>query len=109
MGNDEYGLHETGDWINETSTYDPSMPTTTPQPPYIKDEPWSELPPLKKISPGSISRLIDEMRKEGIPVRGSGLRRAGIFSGGRVNVTLSVPDRLRAEALRIQAQFFPDQ
>lgn len=48
---------------------------------------------------------VDVMRKAGIPVRGRA-RSAGLFSGGKVNVTLSVPDRLRTEAMSIISQHF---
>jgi hypothetical protein len=82
------------------------MEATTPEPPFDPDEPWSELPPLKKVSPAAVFELVDEMRKAGIPVRSPGARSAGLFSGGKVNVTLSVPDRLKAEAARILANRF---
>lgn len=82
------------------------MKPSAPEPPFDPNEPWSELPPLKKVSPGAVFDMIEEMRQAGIPVRSPGARSAGLFSGGKVNVTLSVPDRLRAEAERIQTKTF---
>ena len=45
----------------------------------------------------------------GIPVLGPKARRAGLFSGGKVDVTLSVPERLRPQATLIVASHFPEQ
>ncbi len=85
------------------------MAGTTPQPAYDPDEPWSELPQLKKVSPAAAFDLVNVLRKAGVPVLGPKARRAGIFSGGKVDVTLSVPERLRSEAALIVARHFPDQ
>ena len=76
------------------------MAATTPEPAFDPDEPWSELPPLKKISPAAAFDLVDELRQAGIPVRGES-HSAGIFSGGKVNVTYRIPTRLYTEAVKI--------
>ncbi len=81
------------------------MAPTTPEPVFDPDEPWSELEPLKKVSPAAVFDLVDRLRQAGVPVRGKP-RSAGLFSGGKVNVTLAVPERLRAEAARIVEYFF---
>jgi hypothetical protein len=83
------------------------MAATTPEPPFDPNEKWSELPSLKKVSPAAVWDLVEVLRQAGIPVRSPGPRSAGLFSGGKVNVTLSVPDRLLAEAARIVATHFP--
>lgn len=79
-----------------------------PEPPFDPNEPWSELPPLKKVSIAAVWELVDALREAGIPVRGPRPRSAGLFSGGKVNVTLRVPERLQAEAKVIIARHFPD-
>jgi hypothetical protein len=85
-----------------------AMPGTTPQPDYDPDEPWSGLPPLRKVSPAAAFDLIEALRAAGIPVLGPKARRAGLFSGGKVDVTLSVPERLRSQATLIVASHFPE-
>jgi hypothetical protein len=81
------------------------MAPTTPEPPFDPNERWAELAPLKKIAPAAVWDLVEELRQAGVPVRGKP-RSAGLFSGGKVNVTLRVPERLRAEAARIVENFF---
>jgi len=81
------------------------MAPTTPEPAFDPHEPWAELEPLKKVSPAAVFDLVDVLRQAGIAVRGKP-RSAGLFSGGKVNVTLRVPERLRAEAARIVNGFF---
>jgi hypothetical protein len=85
------------------------MAATTPEPPVDPDEPWSKLNPLKKVSPAAVFELVEVLRQAGIPVRSPGARSAGLFSGGKVNVTLSVPERLSREAARIVAKQFGNQ
>ncbi|MBN2556474.1 MAG: hypothetical protein JXA97_11090 [Anaerolineales bacterium] len=80
------------------------MEPSTPEPAFDPEEPWTELPPLIKISPAMVFDLIEVLRQAGIPVRSPGARSAGLFSGGKVNVTLSVPERLKTEAARIVAE-----
>jgi hypothetical protein len=53
-----------------------------------------------------VSGLVEALREASVPVRSTGPRRSGLFSGGMLNVTLSVPDRLRAEANEIVASHF---
>jgi hypothetical protein len=67
------------------------------QPPYDPNEPWTGLAPLKKVSPGAVFDLVQQMRTAGVPVLGSKPRRSGLFSSA-VDVTLSVPTRLAAKA-----------
>lgn len=110
MGIDEPGMSN-DEWQRlrtqmEDSSGGLRMKGTTPEPSFDPSEPWSELPPLKKVSPAVAFELVDELRKAGIPVRSSGARSAGLFSGGNVNVTLSVPERLRAESMRIVELYF---
>ena len=95
------------DWIRiqDEAKFRSNMAPTTPEPSFDPDEPWSELPPLKKISPAAGFELVDVLRQAGIPVRGKP-RSAGLLSGGKVNVTLRVPTRLRTEAMRIILQHF---
>lgn len=81
------------------------MSGTTPNPSFDPDEPWSELPTLKKISPAAGFDLIEALRQADIPVHGS-TRSAGIFSGGKVHLTISVPTRLRDEAVKIVSNHF---
>ncbi len=81
------------------------MAATTPEPPFDPDEPWSELAPLNKVSPAAVFDLVDVLRQAGIPVRGNP-RSAGLFSGGKVNVTLTVPSRFTTEAARIVSNYF---
>jgi hypothetical protein len=85
------------------------MAATTPEPPFDPNETWSELPPLKKVSPAAVWDLVDVLRQAGIPVRSPGIRRSGLFSGGKISVTLSVPDRMRSEAMSIIARHFNNQ
>ena len=104
MGNDEAGMSN-DEWLRLQHQINmgggrPSAPTTA-QPPFDPDEPWSELPPLKKVSPVAVFDLVEELRQAEIPFRSPGTRSAGLFSGGKVNVTLSVPDRLRGAAMSI--------
>lgn len=73
------------------------------------DEPWVELPPLLKVSPGAAFELVDAMHKAGIPLRSPGTKSAGLFSGGKVNVTISVPASFRTEAMRLFKQYFSNQ
>lgn len=82
---------------------------TTSQPPFDPAETWRELPTLRKVSPAAAFDLIDDLRSAGIPVTGPKHRRAGLFSGGKVNVTLSVPERWRLRAESIVATRFPGQ
>ena len=79
--------------------------SSTPEPAFDPDEPWSELPPLKKVSPIAGLDLVEELRKAGIPVRGDS-RSAGLFSRGKVNLKLTVPTRLQAEAVRMISGMF---
>lgn len=79
---------------------------STPQPPFDPTEPWSDLAELKKVTVAAVSGLVEALREAGVPVRSVGLRRSGLFSGGTVNVTLSVPDRLLPEANGIVARHF---
>ncbi|MBN1267047.1 MAG: hypothetical protein JXA25_16265 [Anaerolineales bacterium] len=81
------------------------MAATTPEPPFDPDEPWSELPRLKKVSPAAVFDLVEELRQAGIPARSPAVRSSGLFSG-KVNVTISVPDRLLSEAAAIVTGFF---
>ena len=81
------------------------MAATTPEPSFDPNESWSELPLLKKISPAAGFELVDVLRQAGIPVRGKP-RSAGLFSGGKVNVTLSVPTRLREDAIGIISKHY---
>jgi hypothetical protein len=112
MGNEEPG-RPNDEWLRIQDQMNMGggirMAATTPEPPFDPDEPWSELTPLKKVSPAAVFELVEVLRQAGIPVRSPGARSAGLFSGGKVNVTLSVPDRLRAEAARIVAQHFGSQ
>jgi len=112
MGNNEMDMTDE-QWQSNNTDMDMGggirMAPTTPEPPFDPNEPWSQLPPLKKVSPAAVFDLVDVLRQAGIPVRSPGPRRAGLFSGGMVNVTLSVPDRLRSEAASIVASFFSRQ
>lgn len=85
------------------------MKETSSNPSFETDEPWVELPPLLKASPGAAWKLVDAMHKAGIPLRSPGAKSAGLFSGGKVNVTLSVPESYRDEALSLIAQHFGNQ
>jgi len=110
MGNDEPGMSN-DEWLRLQDQINmgggrQSAPTT-PQPPFDPDEPWSELAPLKKVSMVGVFELVEVLRQAGVPVRSSGPRKSGLFSGGKVDVTISVPDRLRSEAARIVATHFP--
>jgi hypothetical protein len=69
-----------------------------PQPPFDPDEPWIQLPPLTRVPAGAVFDLVQELRAAGVPVTGSPPRRSGLFSRGAVDVTLSVPTRLRDQA-----------
>lgn len=82
------------------------MPGTTPQPVSDPDEPWCELPPIRKVSPAAAFEVIEELRAAGVPVLGPKPRRSGLFSGGKVDVTLSVPERWRLRAESIVAARF---
>jgi hypothetical protein len=77
-----------------------SVGATTPQPEYDPNEPWSELPPLKKVSIARAWNLVEALRAGGVPVLGRN-KRSGLFSGKTVDVTLSVPARLVLDANRI--------
>jgi hypothetical protein len=79
---------------------------SAPQPPFDPAEPWSDLPELRKVTVEAVSGLVEALREASVPVRSTGPRRSGLFSGGMLNVTLSVPDRLRAEAKGIVASHF---
>lgn len=68
-----------------------------PQPSYDPDEPWVDLAPLLRVSPGAAFDVIQDLRSAGVPVLGRKPRRSGLFSRS-VDVTLSVPARLVAEA-----------
>ena len=81
-----------------------SASASTPQPPFDPAETWSDLPELRKVTVAAVSGLVEALRDAGVPVRSTGPRRSGLFSGGMVNVTLSVPDRLLSEANRILAR-----
>jgi hypothetical protein len=109
MGIDEPGMSN-DEWLRLQDSINMGggikMPATTPEPPFDPDEPWSELTPLKKVSPAAVFELVEVLRQAGIPVRSPGARRSGLFSGGKVNVTLSVPDRLCSEAARVVSGFF---
>ena len=112
MGSDEPGMSN-DEWQRLRTQMDETkggqrMAASAPEPSVDPNEKWSELAPLKKVSPGAAFDLVEELRKAGIPVRSPGARSAGVFSGGKVNVTFSVPDRLQAEATRIIARYFPD-
>ena len=85
------------------------LPPTTPEPAFDPNEPWSDLPPLRKVPMAVLWDLIEALRQAGVPVRSPGVRRSGLFSGGKVNVTLSVPERLRSQAMLAVASRFPDQ
>lgn len=84
------------------------MKRNSKEPSFNPDEPWVELPPLLKVSPGAAFELVDAMHKAGIPLRSPGAKSAGLFSGGKVNVTLSVPENFREEALSLIAQYIGD-
>lgn len=94
---------------DDTSSVGGVLMPGAPQPAFDPNEPWTELPELKKVSPGAAFDVVNELRKAGVPVLGSKPRRAGLLAGGKVNVTLSVPDRLRSQATLIVATHFPDQ
>lgn len=91
----------------DTMVNDARTPTSTPQPQFDPGEPWSELPELKKVSPAAASGTVEALRQAGVPVLGSKMRRSGLLSGGKVDVTLSVPDRLRSQAILIVASLHP--
>jgi hypothetical protein len=95
------------DWIRiqEEARIRGEIESTTPEPPFDPNEPWSDLPPLKKVPPAVVFNLMEVMRQAGIPLKGEP-RSAGLFSGGKVNVTLRVPTRLIAEAERIFSSHF---
>jgi len=84
-------------------------PSLAPEPPFDPDEPWCELPPLTKVPMSELWDLIEALRQAGVPVRSPGVRRSGLFSGGKVNVTLSVPERLRSRAIPVIVDRLPDQ
>ncbi|MHB1342093.1 MAG: hypothetical protein ACYC77_09775 [Coriobacteriia bacterium] len=77
---------------------------STPQPPFDPTEPWSDLPELRKVTIAAVAGLVEALREAGVPVRSTGPRRSGLFSGGMVNVTLSVPERLLGQASGIIAR-----
>jgi hypothetical protein len=79
----------------------------TQQPDFDPDELWCELPELKKVSPAAVMDLGEALRQAGIPVVSTKTRRAGLLSGAKANVTLSVPERLRSEAMALVASRFP--
>jgi len=114
---DDFGGPDPTDpvWMDHFKTPDGSsdgsirMPATTPQPSSDPNEPWSELPALKRVSPAAVFELVEALRQAGVPVLGPKARRAGLLSGGKVNVTLSVPDSMRSQATLIVASHFPDQ
>lgn len=81
----------------------------TPEPAFDPDEPWTELPPLKKAPMAALWDLIEALREAGVPVRSPRVRRSGLFSGSKVNVTLSVPERCRSQAMLLIASRFPEQ
>ena len=79
---------------------------STPQPPFDPAEPWSDLPELRKVTIAAVYGLVEALREAGVPVRSTGPRRSGLFSGGMINVTLSVPERLLGQASGIVARHF---
>lgn len=79
---------------------------TTKEPAFDPNEPWCQLPTIKKIAPIVGLELVEELRKAGVPVRSPGAKSAGIFSGGKVNVTFSVPERLRSVAEKTIDRYF---
>jgi hypothetical protein len=85
------------------------MKGTSSDPSFETDETWVDLPPLLKVSPGAAFELVDAMHKAGIPLRSPGAKSAGLFSGGKVNVTISVPESFQEEALSLFRQHFGDQ
>ena len=87
----------------------PLTPGTTAQPDFDENEPWTELPALKKVSSVAVFELVEALREAGVPVIGPKAHRAGLLSGGKVTVSLSVPERLRSQATLIVASHFPDQ
>ena len=113
MGSDDFDMTDEQWQISQTNMDDTGggirMAPTTPEPPFDPNESWSELNPLKKVSPAAVWDLVEVLRQDGIPVRSPKVRSAGLFSGGKVNVTLWVPDRLRSEAVRIVGKHFDSQ
>ena len=101
MDNDEWLRNQ--EELRSSGVY--SRAATTPEPAFDPDETWSELAPLKKVPPVIVFDLVEMLRQAGIPVRGEP-RSAGLFSGGKVNVTLRVPERLQTEAARIVENYF---
>lgn len=83
------------------------MGHSTPQPASDPAESWCELPRLEKVSLAAVFDLLEELRKADIPVRGDRARRSGLFSGGKVDVTLEVPEQWRFRAESIIAARFP--
>lgn len=80
--------------------------STTKEPPFDPDEPWCSLPTIKKVAPIAGLELVEALRKAGVPVRSPGAKSSGLFSGGKVNITFYVPERLHAEAERTIESYF---
>ncbi len=85
------------------------MKGTSSDPSFETEETWVDLPPLLKVSPGVAFELVDAMHKAGIPLHSPGAKSTGLFSGGKVNVTISVPESFQEEALSLFRQHFGDQ
>ena len=105
---EEVKAMDNDEWLrmqNEIAMADiAQMKPETTEPIVDPDEPWSELPPLTKISPGVGFDLVVTLRKAGLAVRGDS-KSAGFFSK-KVNLTLKVPTRMRAEAEKIVKEYF---
>ncbi len=113
MGGDDFDMTDL-QWNTSSTDMDDTsggirMAPTTPEPPFDPNETWSELSSLKKVSPVAVWDLVEVLRQAGIPVRSPKVRLAGLFSGGKVNVTLWVPNRLSSEAARIVTKHFGSQ
>lgn len=79
------------------------------QPPFDPAEPWGDLPLPNGTAIGSVVALTDRLRESGIPVRSAKVRRSGLFSKGKANVTLSVPVRLLEDAKRLAERHLADR
>jgi hypothetical protein len=73
----------------------------SPRPALDLAEPLVDIALPDRMPSGSAFELIEKLRTGGVPVLGGKVRRAGLFSRGMVRLTISVPEKLRADAMMI--------
>lgn len=104
-------------WLQNPAFTTPTEPAVAPtressapeQPPFDPAEPWADLPLPKGMAIGRVAALAERLREAGIPVRSAQVRRSGLFSRGKANVTLSVPVRLLENAKRLVERHLADR